>query len=32
VDASGAPSAKGQAVTAGGNAFMPNAPSSVAVH
>jgi hypothetical protein len=32
VDATGTPSAKGQAVTAGGNAFMPNAPSSVAVH
>jgi len=32
VDAAGNASAKGQAVTAGGNAFMPNAPSSVAVH
>ena len=32
IDASGTPSAAGKAVTAGGNAFMPNAPSSVAVH
>ena len=32
VDASGTASAAGKAVTAGGTAFMPNAPSSVAVH
>ena len=32
VDATGTPSATGQAVVAGGNAFMPSAPSSVAVH
>lgn len=32
VDANGTPSATGTAVTAGGSAFMPNAPSGVAVH
>ena len=32
VDATGPPRAAGKAVTAGGNSFMPNAPSGVAVH